>query len=164
MLLQILEHLRLNLRLLVDFVHARLDGLELIVALVLEDLALGLQIGEGHVDLFEDVQFAVSLKNRLFQVLDLLVDLDIVLLNLVDAVLVGHKPIDYRVDQLLDQMPSLGLNVEPEQLKRGVFSREALEVRRNQTAIRKVLLPVRYLSHIKGHSLGTEQLHAGWWN
>ena len=141
-LLQILEYFSLNLAALVDFIHAPLDRFELIVTLVLQNLALSFQIRKPHVDLLEHVEFTVSLEDSLPQVLNLVVDFGVLLLDLIDAILVRDKSVNDWVDQLLDQVPSLRLNIEPEQLKRGVFSRETLKVRRNEATILKLLLPL----------------------
>ena len=105
--LQVLEDLRLDLKVLVNDLHAVLYRLVLVVYLVFQDLSFSLQIGQLHINLLEDVKLAVSLKNRFFQVLHLVIRLLLILLQLVNGVFVIHKSINYWVDKLLDQMSRL---------------------------------------------------------
>ena len=105
--LQILENLGLDLVFLVNFLHSTLHSLILVIDLVFEDLAFSLQISKLQVDLLEDVKLAVSLENGLFQVLDFIIGLLLILLELVDLVLLIDESVYNRVNELLNKMPCL---------------------------------------------------------
>ena len=107
MRLQVLEDLGLDFILLSDLIHAPLDRLIFIVDLVLEDFALRLQIRKLQVDLLKDIKLTVSLEDGLFKVLNLCIGLFLLLTQLIDIILVVDQAINYRVNQLLYQMPGL---------------------------------------------------------
>ena len=96
--LQVLEDFRLNLEVLVDYLHPVLNRLVLVVHFILQNLPLSFQIGQLHIDLLKDVQLAVRLKNRFFQVLHFVIRLLLILLQLVNGVFVIHKSINDRVN------------------------------------------------------------------
>ena len=120
-LLQVLEHFRLDLTALVSFVNTPQDRLELIIALVFQDLSLCLQVGKLQIDLLENIQFSVCFKDGLLQLFHFFVDFLGQLLALVDAILVGVQLIDDGIYQRLNKVPRLRLNVEPEQFERGIL-------------------------------------------
>ena len=135
MLLQILKDGSLNLVALVDLIHTPLDRLEFIVGLVLEDLALSLQVGQFHIDLLEDIKFAIGLENGFLQVFDLVIRLLRLLHDLVNAILIRYEPVNDGVDELLNQSACLRLNIEPEEFETWVLSRQTLEVSADQTPL-----------------------------
>jgi len=53
-----------------------------------------------------------------------------------------NKSVNNGVDELLDQVPRLGLDIKPEQLKRRVISRQSLEVAREKTLLLQLLLSI----------------------
>ena len=135
MLLQVLKDGSLNLVALVDLIHTPLNRLEFIVGLVLEDLALSLQVGQFHIDLLEDIKFAIRLENGFLQVFDLVIRLLRLLHNLVNAILIRYESVNDRVDELLNQRACFRLNIEPEKFETWVLSRQTLEVSADQTPL-----------------------------
>ena len=140
-LLQVLEDFRLDLTALVSFVNTPQDRLELIIALVFQDLSLCLQVGKLQIYLLENIQFSVCFKDGLLQLFHFFVDFLGQLLALVDAILVGVQLIDDGIYQRLNKVPRLRLNVEPEQFERGILGRQTLEVSRDQSTVLEVFLP-----------------------
>ena len=61
--LQVLKDLSLDLEVLIDDLHAVLHRLILVVHLVFQNLALGLQVGQLEVDLLKHVQLAIGLED-----------------------------------------------------------------------------------------------------
>lgn len=139
-LLQVLENCSLNLGALVDFIHTAFHRFVLVLDLVLENLALGLQVGQLHVDLLKDVKFTICLENGLFQVFDLVICFLRLLDDLVNAVLVRNKAVDDRIDQLLNEITRLRLDIEPKQFETRVLRRESLEIGADKTALLKLFL------------------------
>ena len=135
MLLQVLKDGSLNFVALVDLIHTPLDRLEFIVGLVLEDLALSLQVGQFHIDLLKDIKFAIRLENGFLQVFDLVIRLLRLLHNLVNAILIRYEPVNDGVDKLLNQRACLRLDIEPEEFETWVLSRQTLEVSADQTPL-----------------------------
>ena len=133
--MQVLEDLGLDFILLSDLIHTPFDRLVFIVDLVFEDFTLRLQIRKFQVDLFKDIKLTVSLEDCLFKILNLCIGLFLLLTQLVDIILVVDQAINDRVNQLLYQMPGLGLDIEPQKFERGVVSGQAFEVARDKTLI-----------------------------
>lgn len=140
--LQILENFDLNLVLFGDFIHAALHSLVFVVDLVLEYFPLGLQIGQLEVYLLENVQLAIRLENGLLEVLHFRVGFLLLLPQLVYAILIVDQTVNNRVYQLLDQMPRFRLDIEPEQLKRGVVRGQPFEITRDQPLVLQLFLSI----------------------
>ena len=104
--LQILEDLGLDLTTLVDLIHAALHGLCLIVDLVIQNFALGVQISQPQVDLLKDVKFTVRLEYRVLQVFNFGVRLLLVLPNLVDRILIFDETVHDWVNKFLHKVSS----------------------------------------------------------
>ena len=141
--MQVLEDLGLDFILLSDLIHTPLDRLVFIVDLVLEDFPLCLEICKFQVDLLKDIKLSVSLEDCLFKILNLCICLFLLLTQLIDIILVVDQAINDRVNQLLYQMPGLGLDIEPQKFERWVVSGQAFEVARDKTLVLKLFLPIR---------------------
>ena len=151
--LQVFEDLGLDLEVLIDDLHAVLHRLVLVVHLVLENLALGLQVGQLKVNLLKHVQFAIGLEDGLLQIFHLRICLLLILLKLVQAVFVIHKSVNDWVNQLLDQVSRFRLNVEPQELKRWIVSCETFKVSRNKTFLLELSLPIGKLKICKEYTV-----------
>ena len=126
--LQVLKDLSLDLEVLIDDLHAVLHRLVLVVHLVFQNLALGLQVGQLEVDLLKHVQLAIGLEDGFLKIFHLRICLLLILLQLVQAVFVIDKSVNDWVDQLLDQVSRFRLDVEPQEFERWIVSCQTFEV------------------------------------
>lgn len=100
-LLQVGKDLGLNLISLINVLHLTPNGLEFVVDLVLQYLALCFQGSQLHVDLLENVQFTVGLEDGLFQVFNFGVGFLLLLFQLINFVGIVDQFVNNRVNDFL---------------------------------------------------------------